>query len=66
MRKAFGDRYLYAGLGTTFALGATPRAVAGAGRGATTVMDEDDLKSYHVLLGKSGDGEHTLLAQEAR
>ena len=66
LRKAFGDRYLYAGLGTTFALGATPRAVAGAGRGATTVMDEDDLKSYHVLLGKSGDGEHTLLAQEAR
>ena len=66
LRKAFGDHYLYAGLGTTFALGATPRAVAGAGRGATTVMDEDDLKSYHVLLGKSGDGEHTLLAQEAR
>jgi 7,8-dihydropterin-6-yl-methyl-4-(beta-D-ribofuranosyl)aminobenzene 5'-phosphate synthase len=31
LRRAFGDRYLYAGLGTTFALGATPRALAGAG-----------------------------------
>ena len=28
LKKAFGDYYLYAGLGTSFALGATPRAIA--------------------------------------
>jgi 7,8-dihydropterin-6-yl-methyl-4-(beta-D-ribofuranosyl)aminobenzene 5'-phosphate synthase len=28
LKKAFGDHYLYAGLGTSFALGATPRAIA--------------------------------------
>jgi hypothetical protein len=31
LKKAFGDRYLCAGLGTTFALRAMPRAVAGGG-----------------------------------
>ncbi|MGB8216226.1 MAG: MBL fold metallo-hydrolase [Candidatus Methanoperedens sp.] len=31
LKKSFGDHYLYAGLGTSFALGATPRAIAGAG-----------------------------------
>jgi 7,8-dihydropterin-6-yl-methyl-4-(beta-D-ribofuranosyl)aminobenzene 5'-phosphate synthase len=30
LKKAFGDRYLYAGLGTTFMLSATPRTIAGA------------------------------------
>jgi 7,8-dihydropterin-6-yl-methyl-4-(beta-D-ribofuranosyl)aminobenzene 5'-phosphate synthase len=65
LKKAFGDRYLYAGLGTTFALGATPRPIASAGQGVTTVMDEDDLKSYHALLAKSDDHEHTLLAHDA-
>lgn len=28
LKKAFGDHYLYAGLGTSFALGATPHAIA--------------------------------------
>jgi 7,8-dihydropterin-6-yl-methyl-4-(beta-D-ribofuranosyl)aminobenzene 5'-phosphate synthase len=27
LKKSFGDHYLYAGLGTSFALGATPRAI---------------------------------------
>lgn len=65
LKKAFADRYLYAGLGTTFALGATPRPITGAGQGLTAVMDEDDLKSYHALLAKSDDDEHTLLAYDA-
>ncbi len=30
LRRAFGDRYLYAGLGTTLELGTRPAAVAGA------------------------------------
>ncbi len=32
LKKAFSGRYLYAGLGTTFALGATPRPIVGAGQ----------------------------------
>src|ERR1043166_4691705 len=31
LKKAFGDRYLHAGLGTTFALGATPRSISDTG-----------------------------------
>lgn len=65
LKKAFGDHYLYAGLGTSFALGATPRAIAGAVQGAPVAMDEDDLKSYRTLLAKSDDHEHTLLAHDA-
>src|SRR5436309_1168431 len=49
LKKAFGDRDLYAGLGTSFALGATPRTIAGAGQDAPIAMDEDDLKSYRTL-----------------
>ena len=55
LKKAFGDRYLYAGLGTSFALGATPGAAA---------MDEDDLKSYRTLLANIADDEHSLLAHD--
>jgi len=43
LKQAFGDHYLYAGLGTTLALGSTPRSMAGA-------MDEDDLRGYRALL----------------
>lgn len=38
LKKAFGDRYLYAGLGTTFALSATPRPIAGTGQNVSTAM----------------------------
>ena len=65
LKKAFGDRYLYAGLGTSFALGATPRAIAGAGRDAPAAVDADDLESYRTLLANSDDHEHGLLAQNA-
>jgi 7,8-dihydropterin-6-yl-methyl-4-(beta-D-ribofuranosyl)aminobenzene 5'-phosphate synthase len=62
LKKAFGDRYLYAGLGTTFALSATPRSITGLNQDTPTAMDEDDLKSYRKLLVKSDDHEPTLLA----
>jgi 7,8-dihydropterin-6-yl-methyl-4-(beta-D-ribofuranosyl)aminobenzene 5'-phosphate synthase len=65
LKKAFGDHYLYAGLGTSFALGATPRAIAAAGQDAPAAMDEDDLKSYRALLAQSDDQEHSLLAHDA-
>jgi 7,8-dihydropterin-6-yl-methyl-4-(beta-D-ribofuranosyl)aminobenzene 5'-phosphate synthase len=50
LKKTFGDRNLYAGLGTTFALGATPRAIAGSGQHTRAAMDEDDLESYRTAL----------------
>ena len=65
LKKSFGDHYLYAGLGTSFALGATPRAIAGAGQDAPVAMDEDDLKGYRTLLADSDDRERSLLAHAA-
>ena len=65
LKKAFGDPYLYAGLGTTFALGTTPSPIAGGGQTVAIAMDEEDLKSYRALLVKSDDYEHSLLAHYA-
>ena len=62
LRKAFGERYLYAGLGTTLALGARPHAVAEHAAPAVSGMDEADLQSYRRLLGSSRDDEHSPLA----
>jgi hypothetical protein len=49
----FGDRYLYAGLGTTLDLGATPRAASD--RRAFGVPDDGDLRTYRTLLAQSDD-----------
>jgi 7,8-dihydropterin-6-yl-methyl-4-(beta-D-ribofuranosyl)aminobenzene 5'-phosphate synthase len=57
LRKAFGDRYLYAGLGTSFALGATPRAIAEAARQAPVAMDGEKDASYRMLSVKNHDDE---------
>jgi len=55
LKKAFGDRYLYAGLGTTFALGAMPHSISDTGHDAPTAMDDDDLKNYRTFLAKDDD-----------
>jgi len=65
LKKAFGDRDLYAGLGTTLTLGASPRSIAEADQNIPATMDEDDLQSYRALLGKSDDHEYSLLARLA-
>ena len=65
LKKAFGDRDLYAGLGTTLTLGAAPRSIAEADQNIPATMDEDDLQSYRALLGKSDDREYSLLARLA-
>jgi 7,8-dihydropterin-6-yl-methyl-4-(beta-D-ribofuranosyl)aminobenzene 5'-phosphate synthase len=66
LKRAFGDRYLYAGLGTTLAFEGTPRAVAQAGGRAPSTMDTADQVSYRVLLATSDDDEHRPLAQRMR
>lgn len=47
LQKAFGDRYLYAGLGTTLSVGANPRVVS------DHVSNERDWASYRALLARS-------------
>jgi 7,8-dihydropterin-6-yl-methyl-4-(beta-D-ribofuranosyl)aminobenzene 5'-phosphate synthase len=53
LQKAFGDRYLYAGLGTTLSLGPNPRAASN--QGGAPVLDDDDSRGYHTLLAQSDD-----------
>jgi 7,8-dihydropterin-6-yl-methyl-4-(beta-D-ribofuranosyl)aminobenzene 5'-phosphate synthase len=65
LKRAFSGHYLYAGLGTTFALGPTPSPIAAAGQNAVTTMDEDDLKHYRALLARSNDDGHTLSGHAA-
>lgn len=48
LQRVFGDRYLYAGLGTTLGVGANPRAEFD--RDAANVLDADDLSGYRTLL----------------
>ncbi len=62
LKQAFGDQYLYAGLGTTIELGATPHPVSSSGQAANLTMDEQDLKTYRALLTKSDDLEPYQLA----
>jgi 7,8-dihydropterin-6-yl-methyl-4-(beta-D-ribofuranosyl)aminobenzene 5'-phosphate synthase len=47
LQKAFGDRYLYAGLGSTLGLGAKPRAASNAAPGG------HGWESYRALLARS-------------
>jgi 7,8-dihydropterin-6-yl-methyl-4-(beta-D-ribofuranosyl)aminobenzene 5'-phosphate synthase len=53
LKQAFGDRYLYAGLGTVIELGDTPHARAAGS--ANPAMDETDWHGYRQLLAKSDD-----------
>lgn len=62
LKKAFGDRYLYAGLGVSYSLTSNPAVIAGGDQGVPNAMDEEDYDSYRSLLAKSDDREHTLLA----
>jgi 7,8-dihydropterin-6-yl-methyl-4-(beta-D-ribofuranosyl)aminobenzene 5'-phosphate synthase len=60
LRNAFGERYLYAGLGTTLNVGADPR-VASNLRG-TPEFDGIDSRAYRALLGQSDES----IARRAR
>ena len=62
LAKAYGDHYLYAGLGTTLALGAIPRALAANGHAGATGPSDDDLRSYRALYAASGERRRSLFA----
>ena len=51
MQRMFGDRYLYAGLGTTLGVGAVPRVESDR----SAALNEDDLRGYRLLLASRDD-----------
>ena len=51
LQQAFGDRYLYAGLGTTLSVAINPRAESAPT--ASNGLSERDLRSYRTLLSRS-------------
>ncbi|HYA19760.1 MAG TPA: MBL fold metallo-hydrolase [Burkholderiales bacterium] len=53
LKQTFGDRYIYAGLGSTILLGPTVTTVAEAGQPQMQAMDEDDLRSCRELHAQS-------------
>jgi 7,8-dihydropterin-6-yl-methyl-4-(beta-D-ribofuranosyl)aminobenzene 5'-phosphate synthase len=53
LQKTFGDRYVYAGLGTILSVGANPSAASNPS--ASRDLSEDDLRSYSALLAQSDD-----------
>jgi 7,8-dihydropterin-6-yl-methyl-4-(beta-D-ribofuranosyl)aminobenzene 5'-phosphate synthase len=53
LRAAFGNRYLYAGLGTVLVLGAKPQALPD--HAIPFAMEQEDLRAYRALLAGSDD-----------
>jgi 7,8-dihydropterin-6-yl-methyl-4-(beta-D-ribofuranosyl)aminobenzene 5'-phosphate synthase len=50
LKETFGDRYIYAGLGTTVLLGPKVTVKAEAGQPKTRAMDEEDLRGYRKAM----------------
>ena len=48
LERAFGEHYLYAGLGTTITIDATPHLLGGPGHRAATTLDEVETGSYRA------------------
>jgi 7,8-dihydropterin-6-yl-methyl-4-(beta-D-ribofuranosyl)aminobenzene 5'-phosphate synthase len=61
LRRRFGSRYLYAGLGTTLSVGAEVGSTAALPSGAAA-LDQEDLDSYRHLAQLSDDAGETLMA----
>ena len=53
LKESFGDRYLYAGLGSTLELGAKVTTRAEAGQPRTFAMDAEDLRDYRLARLRS-------------
>ena len=53
LKAAFGDRYLYAGLGSTLVLGPAMKVMADAGQAPH--MDANEPRTYRTLLAQSPD-----------
>jgi 7,8-dihydropterin-6-yl-methyl-4-(beta-D-ribofuranosyl)aminobenzene 5'-phosphate synthase len=64
LKATFGERYLYAGLGTALALGPTVQVIAETGQPQRQAMDEEDLRTYRTLLAQNDDRPETMLASK--
>lgn len=62
LRKAFNERCLYAGLGSTIALGAAPRGAVDGGPTVTAALGDDDLQGYRRLFAASVERRRGLFA----
>lgn len=58
LKQAFGNEYVYAGLGTTLTLGPAVKSMAGTGQPQVQAMDEDDLRTYRMLLAQHDEELH--------
>jgi len=52
LKESFGDRYVYAGLGTTVLLGPKITVKAEAGQPTRSAMDEEDLRGYREAIAR--------------
>jgi len=50
LKESFGDRYIYAGLGTTVLLGPKVTVKAETGQLSKHAMDAEDLRSYREAM----------------
>jgi 7,8-dihydropterin-6-yl-methyl-4-(beta-D-ribofuranosyl)aminobenzene 5'-phosphate synthase len=66
LQKAFGDRYLYAGVGSAFAPGGTARAVGAHRPIAPTALRDDDWQNYQALFAASRERQRGLFADLQR
>ena len=62
LKKAFGERYVYAGLGTKLALSGMPRAIAETAGATSLPPDREELESYRALLASSSKRRWNLFA----
>jgi 7,8-dihydropterin-6-yl-methyl-4-(beta-D-ribofuranosyl)aminobenzene 5'-phosphate synthase len=62
LKQTFGERYLYAGLGTSLGIGPTVKAMAEDGQIRELAMDEADHRTYRSLLAQSDDDPNGKLA----
>ena len=67
LKETFGDRYVYAGLGTTVSLGPTVETVVESGQPQQQMqaMDEEESRVYRALLAQSHDSPESLLVHDA-
>jgi 7,8-dihydropterin-6-yl-methyl-4-(beta-D-ribofuranosyl)aminobenzene 5'-phosphate synthase len=64
LKEMFGDRYVYAGLGTTVLLGPKVTIKAEAGQPTRDAMDEEDLRGYRAAM--AGGPLQALLGKDRR
>jgi 7,8-dihydropterin-6-yl-methyl-4-(beta-D-ribofuranosyl)aminobenzene 5'-phosphate synthase len=62
LKQAFGERYLYAGLGTTLVLGPKVVGLAESGQPQVQALDAEDLRNFNRLMAHSDDNPASTLA----